>query len=96
MDNPLKATTGRVITKETPGIQILKANPLTITLHMPTDSTITTRATLIGKQHTLMLLMTAPLQMLNQTIVKMKGNGHQSETSDTESKNYLVPLNASN
>ena len=43
MYNPLRATTGRVITKETPGIQIFKANPLTITLDMPTDSTITTK-----------------------------------------------------
>ena len=75
MDNPLKATTGRVITKETPGIQIFKANPLMITLDMPTDSTITTKATLIGKRSTPMLLMTAPLQMLNQTIVKMNGMG---------------------
>ena len=27
---------------------------------------------------------------------KDEGNGHHSETSDTESKNYLAPLNASN
>ena len=75
MDNPLKATTGRVITKKTPGIQNFKVNPLTITLDMPTDSTITTKAALMGKQSTLMLLMTAPLKMLNQTIMKMKGMG---------------------
>ena len=87
MDYPLKATTGRVITKETTGIQIFKVNPLTITLDMPTDSTITTKATLMGKKSTLMILMTAPLHMLNQTIVKMKGMGTiQKHLQDCQNK----------
>ena len=96
MKNPLKATTGRVITKETPGIQILKANPLTITLNMPTDSTINYK----GNPHR----QTAHTNAIDDCTpsdfesdhCEDEGNGHQSETSDTESKNYLAPLNASN
>ena len=63
---------------------------------MPTDSTITTKATLMGKQsHTNAIDDCTPSDVESDHC-EDEGNGHHSETSDTESKNYLAPLNASN
>ena len=68
-----RVTIDKVITKVTIDKPTPKVKPLTITLDIPTNSTIATKVTPIGNQYKLMLLMTVIPQMLNQTIVKMEG-----------------------